>query len=400
MDTPRENLRRNVILSFRIGNVPSIETFNGTLRYIRTYAKWNVRMYTYPKILTAETVTAAEADGIDGIITDHPIDGALAEALCTSQIPLVAIGNSDERLFQRCRNMVFLEMDNEAIGRMAAQHFSSLGRFRTFGFLPDPEPTRWSEFRLLGFRTELAKRGHLVEIFTTAFTDDGQKYRAALAHWLGGLPRPAAILLVGDYRATVLFEACAAKGLHIPNDIAVLGVDNNPILCEATSPSLSSVEPPFEAEGFEAARTLDRLMASRRGTSRPQYRSFSPVRIFVRESTRMLSPGSHLIDRALAFIQANLANPITARDVARKLGVSSSLLALRFRQYERNSVRETILTARLAAACSLLRETALPIGRIATRCGFAHANRFSHLFAERLGMSPRAYRTSNSSKVM
>lgn len=391
---PTVTRKKNVILSFRISNVPGIETFNGALRYLKTIAKWNVSMFTDPKVLTPESVVAAERNGIDGIITDHPVYEDLAEVLCKSKIPLVSIGNSDKSLFRRKDNVAFLEMDNEAIGRMAADHFISLGRFRSFGFLPDLTPTRWSEFRERGFSDALSAIGKKLQVFLTDFKEDETGYRKSLVRWIKGLPRPTAVLLVGDYRATDLFVACEEAGLHIPTDVAILGVDNNPILCESTTPSLSSIEPTFEMEGFEAAKTLDLLMRSRKVRTKPLIIRFPPKRIVERESTRNLSPGSHLVDRAYDFIKENLANPFSARDVAKHLGVSLSLLSLRFQQYEKKSVRETIIEHRLKAVCNMLRNTNLPIGRIASRCGFNLTNRLTHLFGERYGMSPRAYRAS------
>ena len=383
-----------VIISFRISNIPTIETFNGTLRYLRSVANWNVQLITPPRMLTPEAVHRATGNGIDGILTDHPLDDNLTEALLASDIPLVSIGTSDSRLYQRTWNIAFLEMDNPEIGRLGARHFLSLGRFRTFAFLPDSRPTRWSEQRQYGFTEELRKNGHATEVFTSTAEEDQTDYRQDLKRWIATLQLPAALMLVGDYRASDIYDVCSEIGLSIPADLAILGVDNNPVLCEATTPSLSSIAPPFEEEGFQAARTLDKLMRARRPSAKPRtIRDFgTPFRIVERESTMPLAPGSLLVDRALAFIQANKTLPISAKDVAARLGVSPTLLALRFRQFEKKTVRESIIDARLKEVRLRLDTSRASIAQIARQCGFASANRLTHLFTQRHGESPRAYR--------
>jgi len=248
--------------------------------------------------------------------------------------------------------------------------------------------------RLRGFRAEFQANGITVRVFQTDEPQSGNLYRVRLARWFKALPHPAAVLLAGDYRATEAFEACAQAGLAVPNDVAILGVDNDPVLCDSLSPSLSSVAPPFEKEGFEAARTLDRFMRARKSLRRPLILRFEPIRVVERDSTVSLVPGTHLIDRALEFIAANATQPISARDVAERLKVSPSLLALRFRQREKTTVRDAIIDARLKKVCALLKDRKMTVARIAARCGFASANRLTRLFTKRFGVSPRGYRNA------
>lgn len=386
--------KKNVILSFRFANVPSIETFNGTLRYLKSNAKWNIRLFTAPKILSPKAVVSADDEGVDGILTDHPLDETLSGALSASKIPLVSIGNSDDRLFRRRTNIAFLEMDNFEIGRMGARYLLSLGRYRTYCFVPDQNPTRWSRHRLRGFKSCLRENGFSASVFVTPAADDSRLYRDALSLWLKELKKPAAVMLVGDYRAGDVFDACDKAQLRVPADIAILGVDNNPILCDSLTPSLSSIEPAFEQEGFIAAKTLDRLMRTQKTRTSPEIIRFPPLRVVERESTAPTVFGSLLVDRAVKFIKDNISTPFSARDVAKRLGVSQSLLLLRFRQFEKTTVQAAIVNHRLKAVCEKLKNTSMPISRIATLCGFTSSNRLTHLFMERYGMSPRDYRTS------
>ena len=221
--------------------------------------------------------------------------------------------------------------------------------------------------------------GQAVRVFHSAAPHASDRYRADLADWLAALPKPAAVMLAGDYHAPDLPVACAMAALTIPFDVAVLGVDNDPALCEAIAPPLSSIELPFEEEGFEAARTLDKMMREKKPSLRPRLVRFPPKRVLERASTSFVPPGSHLVDRAEAFIAAHL-------------GVSPALLALRFRQRTHTTVREAIIRARLKEVEKLLSSTQQPVARIARSCGFSTANRLTHLFTARYGLSPRAWR--------
>ena len=388
--------RKNVLVSFRIVNTASIGTLAGSLRYIRTLANWNIRLFTSQSELLPEMVDSAPQDGIDGIFIHHPLHETLADDLLRSRIPLVSIGNTDERLFTRRLNVAFLEMDGRKIGEEGARYLRSLGHFRSLGFLPDIPQSRWSMTRSRGFSVELRKHGLPVSVFHSDAPHASDRYQTDLSKWLTGLSRPAAVMMAGDYHALNVFDVCAKTHLSIPRDIAILGVDNDPAFCDATVPALSSIELPFEKEGFEAARLLDKLMRSRQESTRPLIVRFAPNRIVERESTAFVSSGTHLIDRAIKFINDNCCSAISAHDVSTRLGVSPALLARLFRQLERTTVRETIIAARMKAVCSLLKTTRLSVGHIAARCGFSTANRLSHFFTARHGMSPRAYRESSS----
>lgn len=391
---------KKVLISFQVVGVPSIDTLSGVLRYIRTAARWNIRLALSPRILTPELVRSAADDGIDGILIHNPISHELGNALLRSTVPLAVIGNSDERLRERRGPTTLIDADNKAIGRLAAQHILKLGRFRGYGYLPDIPHTRWSRLRLDGLTDALAAHGISVSVFASGQPEGNAAYSRDLEKWLGALPIPAAVLLSGDYRASELYNACAGLGLQIPDDIAVLGVDNNLILCDALEPSLSSIEPAFEKEGYEAAKALDALMRGKTSSSRlrqPHTVRIPPVRIVERESTEFLSPGTQLVDRALAFIRANAFQPITARDVAARLRVSPQLLALRFRECEHATVREKIIESRLGRVQSLLQGTNLRLAQIAVQCGFRSANYLIHAFISRFGISPTAWRKEQAS---
>lgn len=386
-------MAKNVILSFRIVNPACLDVLAGVLGYIREKRHpWKVRLIMPPLTLTRALVESAPAEGIDGILVNHPLSNELGAALRDVNIPLVALGNTDEKLGVRRQSVAFLGADDCLIGQQAAQHFLSLGRFRSFAFLPDIPSTRWSRKRLRGYRRELQSHGQGVHVFATNAPANTTAYADALQRWLGTLPQPAAVLLAGDYLGCCALEACRAAGLHVPTGISVLGVDNNPIYCEASLPSLSSIEPDYRLEGREGARALEKLMRLRQPAARPQIIRIPPRRIVARSSTFQLNLGASLVERALDYISVNAQSPLSVADVARHLGVSQSLLNLRFRQYENASVYASIVRIRLERVTALLRESTASIANIAERCGFSSATQLTHLYKSKFGVPPSAQR--------
>ena len=378
---------KKVLVSFRCINAPGVETFSGTIQGLRTSAKWNVQLFTEPHRLTSEDITSAMANGVNGILINHPLQEDLTNDLLASDIPLVVLGNTDQHLFRRRRNIAFIESDNRKIGETAADYLLSLGRFRTYAFLPDIPSSRWSRLRLRGYRTRLWAKGEDVSIFTG---DD-------LGQWLVTLKRPIALFLAGDYLASDAISACKTVGLAVPGDISILGVDNNPILCESAPVPLSSIQPSFSRLGLDAVRILDKLMHSRKTFERPIIHRTPPLRVVERTSTARTKPSANLVERAIRFIAENVDNGISAIHVAKHIGVSPQLLALRFAQLEHTSVRDFIIRTRLEKVKKLLKTSRLPLRSIAVQCGFRTTNHLEHLFARRFGTPPGEWRRGESS---
>jgi len=391
MDGNRSIRPRKVLVAFQVINTASIETLAGIIRYIRTSAHWNIQILTFPNVLSTDVLLRAR--DVDGIILHQPVDDKLGKAILSSATPLVVIGNSCRMIAARKNAISFVDADNLEIGRMAARHFLQIGGFRSFGFLPDIPHTRWSKLRLDGFAAELRRHRVPASVFHSKHPENSSGYGDDLQCWIGGLTAPAAVLLAGDYRATAFFNACSTVGMSIPGDIAVLGVDNNAIICDALAPSLSSIDPSFENEGYEAAATLEQIMS--RAPRVVLAMRVPPAGIVERESTHSKTSGTALVDRAARFIEAKADHPITARDVAIQLGVSQQLLALRFRQLLHRSVRETIISTRLGKAEQLLRQTSLGLSSIAQQCGFKSANYLTHVFKRHFGKSPSSLRRTN-----
>ena len=198
-----------------------------------------------------------------------------------------------------------------------------------------------------------------------------------------------------DYDAIRILEEIGQSTLSIPDDVAVIGVDGDPLVCDYTTPTLTSVRLDFEKIGYQAAEALNRLMNGQ-GSGNVTEQAYPPAELVERASTRPLPPAEMLLQRAKALIAREAVNGLTARDLAAQLGISQRLLLLRFRQFENISVREAILRTRLEAVRQRLAENPrIRRDALAAACGFASANRLAHLFKERYGKPPGQFPVSS-----
>ena len=249
-------------------------------------------------------------------------------------------------------------------------------------------PHRWSQDRADGFAEEISRAKMPVDVF-------GAKSRqSSLTAWIRNLPKPCAIMTAWDTRAIEVAETAKKAGFDIPRQVAVLGVDNDDLLCNFTSPSISSIQPPHEENGFTAGKVLDQWIGRRRG-QKPEFVLCSGEKIVQRESTAPLTPASHLILNALEFIHKNAATNLRVNDVIRHLKVSRRLADLRFKEFQGTSILEEITKARLEEVSKRLLTTKLPTSAIARSCGFENISYLGKLFRRKYGDTPQNWRKSH-----
>ncbi len=382
--------QRDVIAAFTVLHESGREILAGIFRYLRKERGWKLRMIQSEGELTREAVAAAVAEGVAGfIVTVTGRPGALEE-IAKSGLPCVAVGIRSEVLEKAKGRVTFVLSDNVGIGTMGARHFLSRGRFNSFGFVMRASHFDWSKERCTGFKQALGTRD--VRVYGAAEGEDGASDEIGrLAQFLQDLPKPAAVMAACDLRSAHVLDACRLARLKVPKQISVLGVDNETFTCEHASPPLSSILPGHEEMGFLAAQALDEMMTSRKGKRR--VRTLVPAeRVVARESTAQISPSAALMRDAQDFIRANYTRKIRPDDVADYLGVSRSLLELRFRETLGKTVRAAIEAQRLAAVKTMLLNTDRKLTLIADLCGFPSLERLSHLFTARIGMSMSEFR--------
>lgn len=219
-----------------------------------------------------------------------------------------------------------------------------------------------------------------------------------LCAWVRGLPRPCAVFCCHDLRAYQLSKVCREAGLKVPQDIAILGVDDDRLLCTFTTPMLSSVDPNAFGVGRAAAQVLDEMMSHARARANPPVRLVAPTGVVTRASTEVYPVDPPWISDALVFIRRNVARKLSASDVFTHLGLSHTLVEKTFRTVLDSTVQKEIQKCRLEEAEHLLMTTELPVVRIAGLSGFASAQYFCRGFAAAYGVSPQVYREKKCSK--
>ena len=374
--------------------LPAREVLSGIFTFANTGHPWSLRLIQLPSDSLATAVNGAFDENVDGLIVTCESDSVSTELIAAAHVPAVFVHVRNALFEKKNSKTAFIRNDDEGIGKAGARYLSSLGNVNAYGFVPDVEGRIWSTLRERAFRAELEKGGRIVQTFTNGSNRPAED-QANLVLWLKQLPKPCALMAAYDYRATHVADACQEAGLSIPEQVVLLGVDNDELLCSSTTPPLSSIKPDHVQEGFQAAVALDRLF--RLGARAKRYEFLCRMKgIVERESTRPYPPAATLVRRTLTFIGENAHVNLRVGDVAAALGVSRRLLERRFRTIQKESINDCILSQRLAVVKRLLGTTSRSCAKIASECGFPNANYLSHLFKRKTGLSMRQYRVQNA----
>ena len=387
---------KKVAIAISLLHASSRDFLSGVFHQIEAGVDWNLKIWqSEENPPTPEKLAKAERDGLDGVILTEPGSEAFAAALAASAVPVVLVGCRPQAFLERRAPTVFIRSDSAGIGVLGARHLYGLGRFNAFGFVPTTPDADWSEERRAAFVRELAVRGVPAETFRRDLEPGSDEDLAELAGWLSALKKPAAVMAACDWRAVQTLAACEQAQIKVPDQVALLGVDNDELVCLHTTPPLSSIIPGHEEIGVATARALERLMRCRRRVRTDGERTtFAATRpsLVARGSTTVVPPAAHLVERAKRFIRENACKGIGVGDVVSHMRVSRRLLELRMHNIEGRTIRELIESARLATLKRLLATTTRPLATLAKECGFSDANVLAHLFKKRVGLSMRAYR--------
>jgi LacI family transcriptional regulator len=296
-----------------------------------------------------------------------------------------------------------LDTDAKAVARLAAEFFRRAG-FQHFAFVGYPG-IPFSDRRAAALREILVERGQILHEGRTLLPEQaggsiqeveraGITAERRIVQWLRRQPHPLAVLACNDVCAQQVLNACREFGLRVPEQIAVMGVDNDDVLCNLCDPSLSSIEPDTERLGEEAAAALERLMSGEKPV--PSLRLIAPVRLVERASTDTVAIEDPITVAALRYIRDHVGEGIAVKDVLTHLGRSRSDLEKRFRQHLQTSVRSEILRRRMDRVCRLLQETDAGLDKVASLAGFATAAHLCRLFQQRFGQTPTAFRNASA----
>jgi LacI family transcriptional regulator len=311
-------------------------------------------------------------------------------AAVVSRLGLPTIDTSAARLIP---DIPYVETDDAAIARLAAAHLCEVG-LRHFAFCGDRR-FKWSDNRLYHFEQEMAVRGHTVDVCLLPATGrrrGGDDEADRIGRWVESLPKPVGVFACYDALGRRLIDVCHARSIAVPDQVAVLGVDDDELLCRLTTPPLSSVIPDARGAGRLAAELLDRMLD---GQHVAVEHLLKPRGVAIRRSTDVLSVDDPLVAEAARFIRAHVPQGIKVEDVTTAMQVSRRVLEQRFLRALGRTPHDEILRIQFRMVEDLLRNSDLKLATIAVRCGFKHPEYMTAAFTKRYGVSPKEWRRIN-----
>jgi len=320
------------------------------------------------------------SDGVIFMGTESP------EQVLPTGLPAIAVDVRDQ-----VYGLANIVGDCKNIGEIAAKHFLERG-FNKFAFCGFYD-IHWSRERSDSFSSYLEKKGHKIYIYkqpTSKSKLSWEKEKNTMNKWLKSLPHPVAIMACNDDRANNVLEVCKDCGIKVPDEIAVLGVDNDDMVCEIAEPPMSSIDMNFEEAGYEAALILDQWMNGKNMANETIV--IHPRHVVVRQSTDILAMEDRDVADAIRFINEHSRKPIQVIDVANNSTLSRRMLEKRFKAATDMSIGSHIRKARVNYIAKLLLETNMSISQITFLVGFNTTANFSRYFQNELNMKPSQYR--------
>ena len=376
-----------ILVSLPMAAQDGLDKHAGIMRFLRENdITWDIRLDRM--VPTWDRPSLADIPRADGAIVDGFAPLSVIRAYAAADIPLVAIDWRHPDITKGRTRFARIDADSREIGRTAASTLLALNNYASFAFLPFANDIQWSVERGEAFRKVLARKGVVpVEL----------KLKGNLERQLRRLPKPVAIFAANDIVAAMALNAARHEGISVPEDVSVLGVDNETFTCIHTTPPLASVQPDFVKAGYLAAASLAKLLDGKRVPVQTLYHVKGVVR---RRSMEPTGTAGRLVQRALEIINDPQADPIKGiNDLAGRLGVSRRLLDLRFRQIQSRSVLDVIQEKRMERVCELLRSTNLPIAEICSTCGIGSGTYPMRAFRKRFGVSMRDWRKAQRSSA-
>ena len=358
----------------------------GVLRYAATHDDIEVHVQSGASALEEFSVLGDWQP--DGIVTQP----SSAEGLVRGRVRAAVVFHAPTpKLSVQTRAM---DCDNAAAGALAARHLIHHD-LRHFAYVDALYEPTWSVRRGEAFAEEIAKAGLPAPlVFSARLNNTLAEETGDLKRWLRTLPKPCGIFAVNDLRASHVLAVCRLAGIAVPEQVQVIGVDNEEYLCETASPPLTSIEPDFEGGGYAAMQMVVAMLAGR--TVPPGPASYGIRGVVERRSTRDDRGTARIVNLALDFIRLHATTGGTAAGAAKAAGCSASLLQRYFRKTLGRTVVQEIQRVRLEKACRLLRCTETPIGEIAALCGYEDESYLKTLFRRTYGTTMRQWRKSGT----
>ena len=380
-----KNKRYRVALLIETSNAYARGLLQGIYSYVREHGSWSTFFPEQSRgDLPPKNLTGWRGDGIIARIENDRI----AEIVSKLKIPVVDVSAS-----QAMQGIPWVETQDDSIAQLAVDHFLERG-FRNFAFCGDTR-FAWSRYRCEGMKRLLARQGY--DFFAFGDADgEGKESRSVndekqLTRWLQKLPKPVGVLACYDIRGRQIIEICQRNHIAVPEQVAVLGVDNDELVCNLAETPLSSIIPNAKGTGYLAASLLSQMLEGEKVEAKAHL--LKPLGIVTRHSTDSLAIDDAQLIRAAHYIREHACSGINVEDILRVVPLTRRVLEARFKKYFGHSPHDAIQRVRLRRAEELLKETDLPLATVADRAGFIHTEYFSVAFKRWKEISPSTYRS-------
>lgn len=361
----------------------------GVRRYVREHENWDCILS--PQLSESLRIPGGKSryDGIIARVT--PKSAQLAKK---KRVPLVNV-----RLQTQVRNVPTVAPDRRAAGRMAAEHLLARG-FRHFGYLGFHRDKN-SQQQLAGYQEMLQAAGlgcdvHLTNRSYDESSSNWEKFVDQIDRWIDNWPRPMGVLASSDQICRYLADFCLRKGLDIPIDVALIGTQNEPLLCLQPAPLLTSIDLGYDAVGYAAAKHLESLMDGAKRTNK--LITLPPKGLVARESTDALAVEDPLVAEAMRFIAERAHTGIDVDDVAEAVLKTRRTLERRFRTAIDRTIAEELVRLKLERVKRQLADTEMTVKDLALDCGFINGKQMGKTFTRVVGMTPKEYRDQRRAK--
>jgi len=365
------------------------EFLRGILRYSQTHGPWGLHVSLGDvNDLTLPNMKAWNGTGIIARISNQTV----ADAVLRAKLPTVVIDLDDQWLAtDQFANAIELRTDSRAIGIMAAEYFLERN-YHHFAVVGEVNECNWSRLRVTSFCERLAEAGFAYHIYVPRKSHDPDwgVEQKRLSGWLRSLPKPAAIFITTDARGQQVLDACLAANLQVPEELAVLGVDNDEFICEIAFPSLSSITMNTEQRAYEAAEMLHMMMERKIKNGKVIY--YEPLSVITRKSTAIFHTTDAVVAKSLKFINDNIEKNIGVPEVTKAVGVSRRVLEKRFQNELNRSIQKEIQRVRFQRIQLLLLRTKMTLAEIARVSGFSSENYMQRAFRKKFNMTMNQYR--------
>jgi len=393
LSTKSDEMRKpkRVAILMNLSRVYDRGIIRGIMRYIHSNRPWRLYVEEEP----ASKISSFTGWSGDGLIV------GLDSRRISKVIPkltgkLVGIGCLAPDLLPKL-DISTVKTDDQMIAQWAADHLVDRGleHFAYCG-ISRRGLDQWNEVRCDSFRRRIVKQGRQCSVFTGQrhLLKDWGRMLQELTEWLAGLPKPVGLMACHDSQGRYVLEACRQADLNVPEDVSIISVDNDELVCELAVPPLSSIAQATEQIGFQSAELLDTLMTGHQ--RRPVHITVPPACLVTRQSSDIVAIDDKVVSRAIKFIREHATELVGVPEVARHVGVSRSTLEKRFKGFVGRTVHDEFQKRRLGVARRLLTCSNLPLQVIAEQSGFRSAHYMSAVFRRELGYPPGKLRQQRS----